>query len=452
MARVPIATLKGPQGVDGPRGLPGVNAVPAAEAVGGYLAAADSPSNPGLKTGIGRETTDMRLRSRYSLPIRNFRKLARWEAAQSTKANPLAITLGHSIIEGIGTDDTASSTGGGSTPGPDQYKIFRQYGIGPVMNKVFAERSGLAPTHGVILARSAFGFESTGANGASGTASIGPFGDYVSARSRGGITLPASTVATWTIDAAEAGRFTELDVFVWGSTSGVSGARTFGVTIDGNPVIARPTVNATPTGNLVKTTITGLSDTAHTVQISAGGTSGSTFLAGIVVRRNRGIVVGRIGAAGALSRDAVGYASTGASAQRQIDAAVMRDHSDLVVIMLTENDRGNNIDPAVTKANLQLLITAAVAGGACVLLIADPPPANDDKTYKAAQYRAILEQLSDENDHVAYLDTTQVFGPRDLANSDFLFPTATTIHPSREGHEKIGIIVAHSVPRPVIGG
>lgn len=49
MARVSIANLKGPQGIQGLRGFPGVNAVPADEAVAVYLAAPDSETGQAFR-------------------------------------------------------------------------------------------------------------------------------------------------------------------------------------------------------------------------------------------------------------------------------------------------------------------------------------------------------------------------------------------------------------------
>lgn len=52
MARVSIANLKGPQGIQGLRGFPGVNAVPADEAVAEYLAATDSETGQAFRATL----------------------------------------------------------------------------------------------------------------------------------------------------------------------------------------------------------------------------------------------------------------------------------------------------------------------------------------------------------------------------------------------------------------
>lgn len=57
MARIPIANLKGPQGIQGLRGFPGVNAVPADQAVAGYLAAPDSETGQAFR-GTLRDISD----------------------------------------------------------------------------------------------------------------------------------------------------------------------------------------------------------------------------------------------------------------------------------------------------------------------------------------------------------------------------------------------------------
>lgn len=383
--------------------------------------------------------------------VRNRRKLARYETALRDGLTHVVV-IGNSIAHGVGSNDDATMLTG-------YVADYEQYAWPVQLRRALARSYGLLPTQGWMGVAPDWGFATLGGTAAA-TQTAGPWG--VLSATRGAVNL-VDTTATCTIPATKTGKFTELDVFYWGTAAGVSGGKDPTVKIDG--VEVHTGTNVSNTGNLCVLTITGLTDAAHEIVLTnPGGTSStnSIYAIGVLPRRSTGVTVSKIAAPGATVRQAVGVTASEVSGgaawtaqqkQRQIDSIVLRGYSDLVVISLTANEVTQQLPLAEYQSEMQSLITAAVAGGACVLLMGDPAVYNEESGYtiKGSDYRAILQTLSDSNDHVAYADFNAAITPdRSRAIGLGIFPSNNpgTVHPMNEGHRRMADYMGREVLPP----
>ncbi len=408
---------------------------PADEVTAALVGNPESLTGGALSAAIVSDTAPVRQRA-YGLSIRNRAKLARWEAAlQNAGTAPVYLTVaGHSIVQGVGSDDTSGGTSA------DPWGASRQNAWAVILRKLMSRAHGVPVAEGFIGLAPTFGY-ATLIGAPSRSQSLGPFGAFTGG-SFGGYN--ANYAQGFTIPANKSGRFTNLDVLYWGADSGVTSPSIPRVLIDDVEKLAG-NVAAGP-GNLGKTAIAGLADSTHKIELVGLSTS-NNYLFGVIARPSHGVVVNRIGAAGSTTQDGVGGAQTGAGRQRNIDALTLKGISNLVLLELDTNDHGQQIPLATFKANTQAIIDSAVSGGACVLLVGSPPALSADTTpIIEDEYRAAMADLSDSNDHVAYVDTRLLFGDRATAYTDGLFPTAGTVHPSRLGHEVMGKALFDALP------
>lgn len=447
---------------EGKRGLPGVNAVPTVEAVAEYVS--DTDPNP-LKTalsasnarsiandeefeGTPREAVEV-VAAEVAAPVAdarvpkvvasirpaviNRKNLLRFSEALKAKACPVITVIGNSIAWGVGSD--------GLSPTIDGYAgAYRQYAWPVQLRKRLAMQRGQLPTENFIILDTRAGYATLGGTAAL-SQTIGPFGGF--GVNRGGVSLPDST-ATVTIDSAKTGRFTDLDVFYWGTTSGVSGGFSPNILIDGTPVY---TGGVAGTGRLHVATVTGLTDAAHTITVAGTG-SNPTWIAGVLPRRSSGIVVNRIAVPGAKATDVLGSTSWDSTQrQRQAHAAVLYGYSDLVIISMTANELYAQQSLTEYQAALTTLVNAAIGGGACVLLMGDPAiPNEESQTIKGSQYRQVMIDLSNGNGNVAYADfNAAAFGDRAVAQATGLWVASGSVHPSHEGHRRMADFLLNDV-------
>lgn len=372
--------------------------------------------------------------------VRNRAKLARFETALATKANPVITVLGNSISWGVGSDGSGSTTSG-------FYEPYRQYAWPVLLRKLFAARAGLQPCENFIALSTLFDYVSNPTNGAVTYQTVGPFG---SMGGGGGLSLPTNS-ATIDIAAARTGVFTELDVILFGTAAGTTGIIPR-VLIDDVEVLAGGGTSAT---NLTVVSITGLSEASHKITLQGAGGGFGTFVAGVVTRRGSGVIVNRIAVPGAKASDAIGAGAGFNSTQqnREIDAATLAGYSDLVIIQFTANEIYQQVSLASFQSDLNAIIGRVTAAGGCVLLLGDPQVTNEDTAYtiKGSQYRAVLQAISDGNQYVAYADHAAIFGDRANGEAMGMWPSGT-VHPALEGHRRMADFVFRDVlPIPEIG-
>lgn len=372
--------------------------------------------------------------------VRNRAKLARFETALATKANPVITVLGNSISWGVGSDGSGSTTSG-------FYEPYRQYAWPVLLRKLFAARAGLQPCENFIALSTLFDYVSNPTNGAVTYQTVGPFG---SMGGGGGLSLPTNS-ATIDIAAARTGVFTELDVILFGTVAGTTGIIPR-VLIDDVEVLAGGGTSAT---NLTVVSITGLSEASHKITLQGAGGGFGTFVAGVVTRRGSGVIVNRIAVPGAKASDAIGAGAGFNSTQqnREIDAATLAGYSDLVIIQFTANEIYQQVSLASFQSDLNAIIGRVTAAGGCVLLLGDPQVTNEDTAYtiKGSQYRAVLQTISDGNQYVAYADHAAIFGDRANGEAMGMWPSGT-VHPALEGHRRMADFVFRDVlPSPTIG-
>lgn len=368
-------------------------------------------------------------------PVRHRSHLARWESALRDKAAPVITVVGNSIALGVGSDGSTSTTTG-------YYAPYREYAWPAQLRKMLAARGGYLPAENFVHPGSWFAVAQNLVGGASRTWSNSAFGPL----SGGGLVLNSSTAAADFI-AADMGRFTEVDVFYWGTASGVAGYSP-AVLIDD---VVKDSGGVVSTGNLVRTTITGLADAQHKITVQGTGSANGCNVPGVVTRRSStGIVVNRVAFAGATVLDVTADTTTTFTAQqkaRNLDAAIMAGYSDLVVLAMTANEVYGQVPLATFQSEVQAIIDRAVGAGACVLLTGDPAVNNEETAYAipGSAYRAALSSLSDSNTNVAFADINAIFGNRADAVTQGMWDGGGSVHPMHEGHRRIADFLLRDV-------
>jgi lysophospholipase L1-like esterase len=355
----------------------------------------------------------------------NLAGLRRWGAARADALfRPVVITcLTDSIGWGVGSDGVATETSGPYDPA--QQALYRAQAWPVQLRRMLAQRMGQPWADDFVGVTS--GWSQATRSGTTNSASIGPFGGYTIGGAGGHVL--AGTAATVTIPAANVRPFTDLDIFYWGADSGVSNQTEPTVSVDG--VTVHTSSAAANPGDLLKLTLTGLSDAAHEVILRGVAGGRSVYLSHVVTRRSTGFVVNRVGRPGANTTDATGGSQTGTSKTRVLKAN--RSDADLLIISLGANDQPQQVPLATFSANLQAQIDVQVAAGGCVLLLGAPPLAAPSAGISEQAYRDAMSDLAEANTHVAFADIRSVFGTYSDAYALGLYPTNTTVHPSRRG-------------------
>jgi len=367
--------------------------------------------------------------ARYSrgLNVTNPAGLRRWEVALADAANSNAVitVLSDSIGWGVGSDGFPL----GDQPG--YWDAFRKYAWPVQLRKMFAQRYAVPLAENFIGLTSGWEYASiTGT--VSSSPSIGPFGGYTTGGA-GGRTIDGSASFV-TIPATKSGTFTDLDVFVWGADTGVTTPRKPGVSVDGGNQIA---ASSTPASGFHRLTVTGLADQTHEIVVSGFSTAGSglSYVSHVVTRYASGVVLNRVARSGATMQDASGGTQSDTSRARAIKASVMPGYTNLLILTLGTNDHAAQVPIADYVARMTEVINEATTGGACVLLLGSPPAATGSTTpITEDAYRAAMRDIAAANPNVAFTDTRDLFGSRSTAFPEGLFPTSTTVHPSRRGH------------------
>lgn len=370
------------------------------------------------------------------LDVTNLAGLTRWQEARGNAlVRPVTITaLGDSITYGVGSDDNPSTT-------PIATVLELSWGV--QLRKRLNAAWGTTDCAGWIAVASPFGRAGLTNSGASASSSTGPLGSM----SGGGVTLSTGDSLTFAVGSS-LGVFTELDIWMWGSTSGVSSPGIPNVSVDS---VSKIVASTGLTGNLVRSTVTGLAATTHEVVITPG--AASSYIFAVTARHSKGFVYNRIAISGSTSQDIGGdYGGsplTGTAITRNIDSGVMKGFSDLLILAMGTNDQGNQVPLATYSANLQRAIDSAVAGGGCVLLWGGPPDSTPGTPIPEDDYREVMRSLALTNEHVAYTDMRDLFGDVSTAYTRGLFPSATTVHPSAKGHGLIANAVFEllNIPR-----
>lgn len=383
--------------------------------------------------------TDAALRAAFAadgLNVTNLAGLVRWsEARGSSLVSPVSIVaLGDSITWGNYADDN-----GGTNVAllrergwPSQLRQLLNAAL-PVIDVTEGNYYGLGTAWDAGTP--------TIAGAVNNSSSVGPFGHV-----GGGGGYSISNGGTYTLPPASnsLGRFTEVDVYYYGTDSGAVGSCVPQVTIDG---VVKNNPSGLVTSNFNKVTITGLTDSTHDLKLGISGADAvrAAYISGISVRRDtRGFMVHRIAQSGAASTWIDGQpALSGQQSTRNIDSAILRGFAPLVIIAIGVNDQGAQTPIATYKTKLQAVIDAQVASGGCVLLLGENPDPTPVARLTEDDYRAAMKDLALANQHVAYTDIRPLFGDPSTMFTRFLIPQADTVHPSSRGHG----IYAHALAR-----
>lgn len=266
---------------------------------------------------------------------------------------------------------------------------------------------------------------------------------------RRSVTLSGSAqTATWTLPSGTTIRFSwyEHD----GSASGVL-TGSFKYRVDGG------SWNTITNGGGVdlyrSQEITGLTDTAHTVEFE--WVSGSNYICSVRHHSGRGITVGRFGQSGWTSYDAFGKGvrnNLNAAGQTRMQESIwQQENPDLLIWGFGRNDctyqaelqpDGSYPTPANYKANAQVAIDKVVAGGGCVLLLSTPAPSDDTTPgaagYYYSDYWEANEELALANRNVATFRMVDALGLYSVQQSMGIL---TAAHPNRLGSGDWGRVI-----------
>lgn len=144
---------------------------------------------------------------------------------------------------------------------------------------------------------------------------------------------------------------------------------TFRYRIDGG---AYTTVTANSSGTLATVTISGLSDTIHSLEIDTTGNAGVVSLAGFYLTRDTaGVEVHKMGNGGLIGQRMLGFTS-------YMQAALAQTAPDVAIVILGTNDyRNASSPPSVYLSALDELANACKAAVAGIGLIFVAPPQSD---------------------------------------------------------------------------
>lgn len=370
-----------------------------------------------------------------ALDVTNLAGLDIWAARRGNAIRrPAQITcLGDSITWGVGADDEI-----GATLTEQIEAAYRAYAWPSQLRQMLNGSYGLPSAQGFVglrpfVSATTPGWDSgavlstTVAPTVSST--IGPYGQYASG-SAGGYVLPNGATITLPGASSNLGLFTGIDVFYWGTASGVSAPCEPLITIDGTAMNAP---SGTPSGGLMKTSIDGLAATTHDVVLADGISTHSAYVFGVIVRYGNGFVVNRVGRPGAAVSDVCGTLGAGASRTRMLQSAALAGTTDLLILSLGTNDQVAQLDLGTYTADLAEIIAVQTAAGGCTLLLGEPSNPGATGTLTEDQYRAAMQSLATGS--VAYTDVRPLFGATAAAGyAKGLYPTNNTVHPSAQGY------------------
>lgn len=367
-----------------------------------------------------------------SLILTNDAGLSRWVTARNS-GNAVITCVGDSITWGVGSDGNSGETFPIDTA---QQALYRANSWPAQLRAKLAANYGFTAAENFIGLQPGWGFPFT-PSGVTASGTTGPFGQFASS-GRGGYAMPNGTSIT--LDAASMGSWTTIDVYYWGTDSGISSACAPSVSIDG---VAQTIPTGVRAGSLNVMTFTVASGT-HAVVLSCTQPTLTSYVWGVNVRNGSGITVNRIASPGAAAKDLAGT-SVAPARTRVLQSTVMPGTSNLLILSLGTNDQSQQIALADYTAKLQEVIDLQVNGGGCVLLLGEPPAAGPTGTLTESDYRNAMKSLA--VGHVAYCDVRDLFGTHAQGYALGYYPTASTVHPSSKGAGVIASALASVLAR-----
>ena len=350
--------------------------------------------------------------------------LRRWRAALGSALDSKVgiMCWGDSITLGVGADNIGVST----TPAAS---IVDQKSYPAQLRRLFAQQYG-DPGIGVIHRNSDL---ITLGSGVTASTTVGVQGSLVLDN-------------TETITVSFTG--TTFSIINWTNNSAPTTGN-YKYNVDGTGDVA--VTPGTAADTYVTTTITGLSDAAHSIVIT-GTTANQVFISGLIASRlSAGVQVHRVGVAGFTAyqlniKDQSAVAARQEATRRAVTVTVPQA---LTIVCVGHNDwsQQNNAtystpSPTEFKAELQSIITTATGGGSCVLLLSPPRPpasqtvASGTEVYTVDEYWTAARQLCDENDHVSHLRIADFWGSQATAEGLGLSITSS-VHPTAKGYGDI---------------
>lgn len=393
-----------------------------------------------LASSISTSSTSSNAANTSGFIVTNPSGLARWRRALADADTivPSINVAGHSIAFGQWSNDTGTET------------------------ELIADANSFAGRLRTYIARLFSGNEAGFKNPAMATSSTG-FSITTSLAGCAGFAYFLNSNAT---PGTNTVRFTlpvctnyEIYYFETDGSQGGSATAGFRYITDGSGTYATDLATTTAVAyaatieTIKKVSVTGLSNTTHTVDIYQTASSGNVIVLGVRYYSANGVSVAKFGRPGWTCGDILG--NSGASGQNNCtalqQARILKGYSmsspALVMLMIVRNDwvlqTTQSCTPTVTSANLTLIINAVVASGACVLIVADPddpvnvsaPASNGANLY--ASYKAAAKALATAGSNVTYVDVADMWSNYTVANAAGLMANAS-VHPGRKGHGDIG--------------
>lgn len=362
-----------------------------------------------------------------SLVLRNPDHLRRWTAALGDAryggiSQPVLTCVGDSITAGT----MAQNVDGAPASDTERRQLMERGYVG-ILRSLFDEMFGFGgegyifPIPPEVTATYYEHRVEEGGAPAASTLNAGPIGS--------GRQIDSGDSLTFTTDEA----CTQIDIIAtWNDSVSVA----FTYTVDGGASQTGPT----KAGEQVYThSITGLTDTRHTLVITAPAT-GRADIGGIVASRpGQGVIVNEIAQGGAHTTNMAGNGLGAQGQARMLAATFTATSTDLAIIMARYNDNKNTtIAPATFKSNLQAMVDVVVAQGGCALLVPDPAGAYSlGEEANEALYSTAMKEISDATDHVAFTDL-ETFWPSFTVADGLDMTMDALVHPNTRGHGVIG--------------
>lgn len=223
---------------------------------------------------------------------------------------------------------------------------------------------------------------------------------------------------------------TTVDIYTFGNGSPVT------YSIDGSAP-----VTITPSGNpaIQVTTVTGKSNTNHTVTVTST-TTAAAYLLGIAVRHSTGLEIGNFGYSGSIAYDwTPDYFSASARFYNGYNGVLTSWKADALIIQLGANELIHGSTPELLATNLNAIIAAARAIGREAVLVLDPPVEDATRTTWFAQYVPAVYGVADEQ-RVPLVDFTAHWINRAVANAQGFYYDQW--HPNVKGYYDLHAVMA----------
>lgn len=344
----------------------------------------------------------------------------RYKLASARFQQPVVMCCGDSITAGAYANNVSSTDAAAQA-------LWAERSWVPQLRALFADRYG-DPGEGIILGNDPRVTNS----GATNAVSLGVAGQAK--------ILDTTDTLTYALPAC-----TDIVIHAWWN----SGSDVFSYELDGGAAV---TTSASSGDQPYTVTVSGLSNTTHTLVLRFAGAAGKySVISGVSAQKqtSAGVRVHRAGISGAWLESY--WNTTGTNLTKMCQVHFDGPGTDLAIIAFGTNDGSSTgqsagVTPASFRARLETVVTNAVAAGADVLLLAvgERLQTTLPGPYYPADFFTEMDDLASATDHVAYMDIGRVWGTYAEASALGLMHDSSG-HPSLTGHSDFAKLVYEAI-------